>query len=102
MKTSCNLFTQDKEQSYLLNIVSFEHWNLDQIGKDYIITIRICTVVVVLFFTRLQGARPALAKREIYWYLPNRVREIPTLPSPQSLDFVLVPHLSSFSILFAT
>ena len=52
---------------------------LNRIGKDYIITIRICTVVVVLFFTRLQGARTALAKRELHWYLPNRVRQIPTI-----------------------
>jgi len=35
-------------------------------------------LTVVLFFTCLQGARPVLAKREFYWYLPNRVREIPT------------------------
>jgi len=62
----------------VLNIGSFEHRKLNRIGKDYIITIRICTVVVVLFFTRLQGACTALAKRELHWYLPNRVRQIPT------------------------
>jgi len=62
----------------VLNIGSFEHRKLNRIGKDYIITIRICTVVVVLFFTHLQGARTALAKRELHWYLPNRVRQIPT------------------------
>jgi len=62
----------------VLNIGSFEHWKLNRIGKDYIITIKICTVVVVLFFTHLQGARTALAKRELHWYLPNRVRQIPT------------------------
>ena len=65
----------------VLNIGSFEHRKLNRIGKDYIITIRICTVVVVLFFTRFQGAHTALAKCELHWYLPNRVRQIPTQTS---------------------
>jgi len=64
---------------------------LNRIGEDYIITIRICTVVVVLFFTRLQGARTALAKRELHWYLPNRVRQIPTVPRiPYQTEWVLL------------
>ena len=69
---SCRETNQTSAFCWILAVSSIG--KLNRIGKDYIITIRICTVVVVLFFTRLQGARPALAKREIYWYLPNRVR----------------------------
>jgi len=57
---------------------------------------RILTVVVVFFFTRLQGARPALAKREIYWYLPNRVREIPRnlMPHAIEIDYLCTHQVS--------
>jgi len=48
------------------------------------------TVVVVFCFTRFQGARPALAKHEFYWYLPNRVREILTLEGGSCRALVLI------------